>query len=69
MTDRHATLHAEGLRLAASAARIGFWSWQPGKGFRWDDSLYALLGLDPSHHEASSTTLLPFIYSEDRHLL
>ena len=69
MTDRYATLHAESLRLAASAARIGFWSWQPGAGFRWDESLYALLGLDPGRYEASSSTLLPFIHPEDRHLL
>jgi len=69
MSNRHASLHAESLRLAASAASIGFWSWSPGHGFQWDDSLYALIGLDPREHEPSTGTLLRFIHPEDRHIL
>ena len=69
MSNRHASLHAESLRLAASAARIGFWSWSPPDEFQWDDSLYQLVGLDPREHRPSPQTLLSLVHPEDRHLL
>ncbi|MFN4140876.1 MAG: PAS domain-containing protein [Aestuariivirga sp.] len=69
MSNRPSSLHAESLRLAASAARIGFWSWSPPNIFQWDDSLYALMGLDPSEHQPSPGTLLPFVHPDDRHIL
>ena len=69
MSNRHASLHAESLRLAASAARIGFWSWSPPDEFQWDDSLYQLIGLDPREHQPSPQTLLSLVHPDDRHLL
>jgi PAS domain S-box-containing protein len=69
MSQKPSSLHAESLRLAASAARIGFWSWTPEGGFQWDASLYALIGLDPGEHEAALGTLLPFVHPDDRSIL
>ena len=69
MSNRHSSLHAESLRLAANAARIGFWSWTPAQGFEWDDSLYLLIGLDPREHQPAAETLLPYVHPEDRHIL
>ena len=69
MSRRPSSLQAGSLRLAASAARIGFWSWTEASRFQWDDSLYALLGLDPADHAPAPETLLPYVHPEDRALL
>ncbi|WP_421696081.1 PAS domain-containing protein [Aestuariivirga sp.] len=69
MNTRSSSLQAESLRLAARAARIGFWSWTEAGRFQWDDSLYSLLGLDPAEHVPSPETLLHYVHPEDRVLL
>lgn len=63
------TSQAQILRMAATAAKIGFWSWSPPDRFRWDDSFYELVGLDPAEHQPSPSTLLKFVHPDDRHFL
>jgi PAS domain S-box-containing protein len=63
------TLQSQSLRLAASAARIGFWSWSPPDEFQWDRSFYEIAGLDPERHRPCPETLLQFTHPEDRHLI
>lgn len=63
------SLQSQSLRLAASAARIGFWSWTPPDRFEWDESFYELAGLDPARHRPSPETLMAFIHQDDRHVI
>jgi PAS domain S-box-containing protein len=54
------------VRLAERASRAGSWDWDvPSGSVRWDDELYALLGIDPGKEAASFDTWRRIIHPDD----
>jgi two-component sensor histidine kinase/PAS domain-containing protein len=56
----------ERLRLALRAAAAGAWEWTPPDKLVWDETLFDLLGLDPSRDRPSFELFLSRVHPADR---